>query len=258
MEPWRTKLAEGDSEAAWALFIDRYRRLILTTVRRTVDDDERVMDAFQDVCGHLSANRLDRLQRYDHGATPRARFSTWLVTVVHNLSLDWLRRCDGRRRVKPPSQLSEVQERIFGHVFIEQRSHAETYELIRSATPEELTFGAFLKELAETYRVVERTRARGAMRYFPAALEPTVATDAKGEHAVARAQMRSRLRKALASLPAEERLGVQLYVVDGLPAAEVAQTLGWPNAKAVYNRVYRALTRLRAALELQGVGPADL
>ena len=48
-----------------------------------------------------------------------------------------------------------------------------------------------------------------------------------------------RLDALLGDLPADERLAVRLFVVEDLPAAEVARVVGWPNAKAVYNRVRR-------------------
>jgi RNA polymerase sigma factor (sigma-70 family) len=57
-----------------------------------------------------------------------------------------------------------------------------------------------------------------------------------------------RLAAALSTLPADERLAIQLYVIDELPAAEVARVLGWPSAKTVYNRVGRALKVLRRIL----------
>ena len=56
----------------------------------------------------------------------------------------------------------------------------------------------------------------------------------------------------------DERLAVQLFVVDEMPAAEVARTVGWRNAKAVYNRVYRALGTLGQGLERQGIRRGDL
>jgi DNA-directed RNA polymerase specialized sigma24 family protein len=62
----------------------------------------------------------------------------------------------------------------------------------------------------------------------------------------------------LQTLPPDDRLALQLYVVEELPAADVAQRLGWPNAKTVYNRVYRTLSRVRAILERAGLGPGDL
>jgi DNA-directed RNA polymerase specialized sigma24 family protein len=54
------------------------------------------------------------------------------------------------------------------------------------------------------------------------------------------------------------RLAVELFVVERMSAADVARTVGWPNSKAVYNRVYRALATLKARLESEGIGPGDL
>jgi DNA-directed RNA polymerase specialized sigma24 family protein len=43
-----------------------------------------------------------------------------------------------------------------------------------------------------------------------------------------------------------------------MAAADVARLVGWPDAKAVYNRVYRALATLRAELGREGIGSGDL
>jgi DNA-directed RNA polymerase specialized sigma24 family protein len=67
-----------------------------------------------------------------------------------------------------------------------------------------------------------------------------------------------RLAAALATQPADVRLAVQLFVVDELKAADVAAVVGWPNAKAVYNRVTRALLAMRGELEREGVHHGDL
>jgi len=66
------------------------------------------------------------------------------------------------------------------------------------------------------------------------------------------------LARALEALPADERLAVQLYVVDEMPAEEVARVLGYPNAKTVYNRVYRALGAIRGHLAQAGIRGPDL
>jgi DNA-directed RNA polymerase specialized sigma24 family protein len=68
----------------------------------------------------------------------------------------------------------------------------------------------------------------------------------------------ARLAEALESLPHDDRLAVQLFVVDELPAADVARIVGLPNAKAVYNRVYRALAELRLHLQRLGVSGPEL
>ena len=255
MEPWRAKLAQGDTGAAWDLFIERYRRLILATIRRMIDDREDAFDAFGYVCQALYARDLARLRRYREG---QARFSTWLVTVVHNQVIDWVRQREGRPRVTAPAALSRIQERIFTHVFVEQRSHVEAYELVRAATSDDLSFSAFLKELAQTYRLVERARPRGVMQYLAAPSPLDDPTGPSPEKRLDAAEIRGRLAEALDSLCDDERVVLQLYVVEGLSAVDVARTLGWPNAKAVYNRAYRGLSRLRSSFKRQGIGPADL
>jgi hypothetical protein len=62
-----------------------------------------------------------------------ARFTTWLVTIVHHLTIDWLRQRNGRQRVMAPDGLSPLQQQIFQRVFVERRSHSEAYELVCSA-----------------------------------------------------------------------------------------------------------------------------
>jgi DNA-directed RNA polymerase specialized sigma24 family protein len=38
----------------------------------------------------------------------------------------------------------------------------------------------------------------------------------------------------------------------------VASLVGWPNARTVYNRVSRALARIREEFRRKGIGPGDL
>ena len=108
MEPWLTEIAAGRYQAAWDLVAERYNRLILATIRRLVRDHDDVMDVFSAVCQALSENDLARLRRFVDEPT-RARFSTWLVAVVRNLTIDWLRKRDGRRRDDVPEALSGLQ-----------------------------------------------------------------------------------------------------------------------------------------------------
>ena len=255
MESWRAKLSAGDAEGAWDEFIARYRRLILATIRRTLGDDDDVADVLAEVCANLSADNLARLERHTESGT--ARFSTWLVTVVHHQTIDWVRRREGRHRVRPPPGLSPLQQQIFQHVFDERRSHVEAYELIRQRSNPDLAFGAFVREVAATYRTVEQIRGRAATHYFAGPPIFSEQNEATVEEALIAAETGRRLVTALEILPADERLAVQLFVIDDLPAERVACAVGWPNAKSVYNRVYRALAELRKELESRGVERAD-
>lgn len=219
--------------------------------------DDDVVDVFSHVCQALLRDDLKLLRRYTEQSSRAAQFSTWLVTVVHNQTIDWLRSREGRPRASAPPGLSSLQLQIFQHIFLRHRSHAETFEIVRTSAASSLTFGSYLKEVAETYRAVNRRRGAGVLRYFRSP-QPGDEQAASAEHELENAELGRRLGQLLESLPPDERLAVQLFVVDEMPAADVARMVGWPNAKAVYNRVYRALATLRERLEQQMIGPADL
>jgi len=250
MEEWRAKLAAGDSQGAWDAFITRYRRLITGTIRRTVIERDDIAEVFAEICAALSTDDMALLKR--HAQEGAATFSTWLVTVVHHRAVDWMRKEHGRRRITPPPGLTDLQQRIFHHIVAERRSHVETYELIRQRFDNALPFGSFLKELSETYRVMERGSGKAATHYLPGPPVSLNETESLADEALFSAETGTQLAAVLKHLAADERLAIQLFVIDELPAERVAKIVGWPNAKAVYNRVYRALAEARKELEQQG------
>src|SRR5437879_7096251 len=97
MDDWVAELRGGRPEAAWDLCLARYRRLIFSAIRHYAQDYDDVMDIFARVCEALRADDLRRLRCYVDQPDHRARFSTWLVTVVRHLTVDWFRHRDGRR-----------------------------------------------------------------------------------------------------------------------------------------------------------------
>jgi RNA polymerase sigma factor (sigma-70 family) len=257
VEPWQSKLAEGNPQAAWDLFASRYRKLILATIRRLIRDHDQVMDGFSEVCAALAANDLARLQRFTERHPRGASAATWLVVVVRNLTIDWVRKQEGRDRHQLPSGLSPLQQQIYTAVFLEGASHVEAYETIRAQGGTQESFPAFLREVRETYRLAPRSS--GAMLRAPGPppapeLEPTITLPDPAETA----ESSRRVANALAGLAPDVALAVQLFVVDRLSAAEIARAVGWPNPKMVYNKVYRALTALRQGFEREGIGRGDL
>jgi RNA polymerase sigma factor (sigma-70 family) len=251
MERWTSALQALRYDVAWDLFLDRYRGLIFSAIRHYVQDYDDVMDVFARVCEALREDDLRRLRRHVEQPVHQARFSTWLVTVVRNLTVDWFRHRDGRCRLsRVAAGLPPLRRRIFEHVFLHKRSHVEAYELMRSADCLDLSFGQFLVEVSATYRAVSDGRRGRILRELggpaPPVLETVEANDAVDER-------REELAYALSSLSPDERVAVQLYVVEEMPADSVAKVVGWPNAKAVYNHVYRALAVMRARLTTRDV-----
>jgi RNA polymerase sigma factor (sigma-70 family) len=198
VEPWVSTLRDGDTQAAWDLFAERYRRLILATIRRLVDDEDQVMDVFSRVCQALIENDFARLRRYDEQRDRAASVSTWLVAVVRNQTVDWLRQQHGRQQ--PVKEVGNWPA---------DRPHS-----MEASTSE---------------------------------VDPAAASES--------ARI---LAAALAHYPPDVQLAVQLFIVNEMPAAAVAQAVGWANAKAVYNRVYRVLDAVREDLARQGIGHGDL
>jgi len=256
-EDWAVELRQGRPDRAWDLFLTRYRRLVFAAIRHYTQDYDEVMDVFARVCEALRESDLRRLRSYVEAPTHRARFSTWLVTVVRNLTIDWFRERDGRRRLPAVTEgLPPLQRRIFECVFLDRRGHVETYELIRTSDAPDLPFREFLVELRATYRAVTKGR-RGRVLFDlggppPPEPQPDEPSPADVEDA------RRLAARVLESLSAEDRVAVELYVVEELPADQVATVLGLPNAKAVYNLVYRALASAREHFERAGIRREDL
>ena len=254
MEPWQFKLRAGDPQGAWDLFHERYRRLILATIRRLVSDHDDVMDVYASLCQALSAEECARLRRYTERSAGRAGAGTWLVAVVRNFTVDQLRAQHGRERRAVPAGLSDLQQEIYRALCLDGHSHVEAYELIRQRRGEPIPFAAFLREIRSTALQApcpDRAHVGRATAPPPddiptPEVDPAVTAEAVG-----------RLGQALAGLPSDVRLAVELFVVEQLSAGEVARAVGWPNAKAVYNRVARALARIREVLERAGLGPGD-
>jgi len=261
VDEWVAELQQGRLDAAWDLFLDRYRRLIFAAIRHYAQDYDDVMDVFARACEALRADDLRRLRSWVEQPEHRARFSTWLVTVVRHLTVDWFRHRDGRRRLSAVAEgLPPLRRRIFELVFLDRRSHIEAYELIHAGEAPTLTFREFLGELRATYQAVSKGRRGEILRDLAPTSDAVenLPADPTGPSATGAAEQSQLMERALTMLAPEDRLIVELYVLEELPAETVAKVLGLPNAKAVYNRSYRALALVREQLERAGVRREDL
>jgi RNA polymerase sigma factor (sigma-70 family) len=252
MEAWIAELRAGRPDAAWDLILTRYRRLIFATIRRYAQDYDDVMDVFTRVCEALREDDLRRLRGWASESHHTARFSTWLVTVVRHLTIDWFRERDGRKRLSAvATALPPLRRRIFELVFLQHRSHIEAYELLRSTQAPSLTYPDYLAELRATYRSVsEGRRGRLLLEFGPLPFHPEVAEAA--DQGSPDLEQRELVQRALRMLDPADQVAVRLYVLEELPAADIARIVGLPSAKAVYNRVYRALAALRSQLTTAG------
>jgi hypothetical protein len=91
VDPWVTKLHEGNPEAAWDLFVEQYRRLIFAAIRHYAEDYDDVMDVFARICEALREDDLKRLRHYLEGRRwesrqPRLAALWWSVPWAGGMS----------------------------------------------------------------------------------------------------------------------------------------------------------------------------
>jgi RNA polymerase sigma factor (sigma-70 family) len=259
VEPWVDALQQRGPDAAWDALLNRYRRVIFAAIRHYAEDYDDVMDVFARVCEVLREDDLRRLRSWAEQREHRARFSTWLVTVVRNITADWFRHREGRRRLSAVAEsLPPLRRHIFEHIFLEQHRHVETFELLRGSEAPDLSFRQFQTELRATYKAVTQGRRGHVFRDLGRAPPYEAEPEAEATPFADTAENPALLAQALDQLSPEDRVAVELYVMQELPAEAVARVLGLPNGKAVYNRVYRALAAVREGLEQAGLRREDL
>jgi DNA-directed RNA polymerase specialized sigma24 family protein len=171
-----------------------------------------------------------------------------LVTVVRNTAIDWYRRNSDRSRLaRRLAVLGEPQRQIFGLIAIQGLSYVEAFEIMKSRGDYGGTFGEFLKEVRELHESV-RHSSPGLVRDL-VGINPFegLAQDNINPTSDVLADC-SLVTRCLSTMPLDVQTATLLFVVDGVAAGEVARIVGWPNAKAVYNRVYRALAAIREQL----------
>jgi RNA polymerase sigma factor (sigma-70 family) len=274
-ECWPEQLRRGDTESAWDQVVQRYHRLVFGTVRHYADDPDTLMELFTFVCESLRADDCARLRKYAALPPGKVRFSTWLVPVVRNLTSDWFRRRDGRRRLsRRLARLPPLERDAFQHVFVDGDSLAAAYETLRTTRYEGLTFAAFVDAVCRAQSAVgvralgtlppglgrrEPLRPQGgaAVDTGQPITDPPSESPLPDDHLLS-SETGAVLREGLAMLSPDDRLTVELYVVEGLSAAEVASRLGLSGPGTVYKRVHRSLSRLREFLRCRGLELSDL
>ena len=200
------------ADAAWDEFVAVHSPLLLHVTRRLTSDRDAAMDAYARVLERLREDDCRRLRAYVPDG--RSRFTTWLVTVVRRLCLDWHRESFGRARAEASTQAHEAHER---------RRRLRT-----------LARDAGIEEFDDAVDAGSR--------------EP----DGPDEHLRA-LELHDALEAALATLPPSDQLLLRLRFDDELSAQQIARTLHYPTPFHVYRRINALLAQLRAALRARGI-----
>ncbi|HZN93160.1 MAG TPA: sigma-70 family RNA polymerase sigma factor [Myxococcales bacterium] len=134
-----------------------------------------------------------------------------------------------------------MAEEVVQDAFLEVWRRAREYDAARG------TVSAWIATISRT-RALDRLRAdaRLAAAKEKAAAQPETPSVAPLELAVER-QQRERVNAALGTLPAEQRLAIELAYFDGLTQREIAEKLGQPLG-TVKTRVRLAMEKLAVVL----------
>lgn len=122
--------AQGDPEA-WKRFIDAYGRLIRATVFKLFQVQFAPSSDAEDIENHVYEKLLEDGCRRLLAWRGRAKFSTYLVQVVRNLVLDYLKKENRGPRVTPTHDFSKFPDHS-DHP-LERELQSERKELLHNA-----------------------------------------------------------------------------------------------------------------------------
>jgi RNA polymerase primary sigma factor len=255
------KLLTLDVETGWrsfeAFFADDMRRIILRNLPGT-DHQQNRQDAYQSVCEALLKNDLQRLRAYSGHGSPAG----FILQVIENLVIDYVRKVVPRRRLPAPIQrLSVLDQSVFRLLYWE-RLPPEPKLLLSQIERVEPPITA-----AEVAEAIVRVRAALPSGYAADAHGPNKMIDISAadesllagggdlavptpednligqQQASLLEQALAVLKQALPRLDAGERLYLQ-YALNGYPAREIARLAGLP-VETVHKLAQRVKRQLR-------------
>jgi RNA polymerase sigma-70 factor (ECF subfamily) len=173
------RVGEGDV-GAYRELVTRYAPLLLRFTTRLLRDEAEAEDVVQETCM--------RVWQHARDYTPRARVTTWLHRIAHNLAVDRLR---ARGRLKPLPDDDAMPESARQPTLLDEKRRALALEAALAELPERQAAALTLvhlhglsgKEAADVLGIgaeaLESLLARGR-RALKAGLEAPRAAGAKG------------------------------------------------------------------------------
>jgi RNA polymerase sigma-70 factor (ECF subfamily) len=107
---------EGDVDA-FEVLLERYQQPLLNFIFKFCNNYHQAQDLVQDVFLRIIKNA----KSYE----PRAKFSTYLYTIAHNLCIDYLRRQKKRRNVSLSDPIDVNQELTLADTVKDERPNPE-------------------------------------------------------------------------------------------------------------------------------------
>lgn len=260
-------LFRDDPDRAWDAFIEQYTPTLLALIERAgVLNKDEAMDLYVRVCERLADRNCERLRNHD---PEKGTLSSWLVVVVRNVAVDWVRSRVGRRRLFGCiKELPAFEQRVFELYYWDDKMPTEIVGTLGSELRREVAIvevfdalGRIESVLTERHRtelLSMATRARPAVPLDDpegGVIDPP-APAADPEAAMGAQQINERFGAALAELPQEDAAIVRLKYVQGLTNAQIKKALHLKDLSE--ERVKAILDNLRAALTRSRIGVADI
>ena len=146
------RLGSHDAGAAWLEFLDLYAPLIMYTASQFEYEQSRINECFIYACEQLNDNGFRRLLKFNTGG--KARFRTWLGSVVFNLCADWHRREYGRVTLLPAISALPAFDQAVYRLVIEQGMNREAcFQYLRADFPD-LTRDLVTRAVARIYELL--------------------------------------------------------------------------------------------------------
>jgi RNA polymerase sigma factor (sigma-70 family) len=246
---------------AWMEFLESYGPVLYQAARTYTPSQDAAADCYVYICEQLAHNRFKRLLKFNPKGC--ASFTTWLRVVARNLCFDWHRSQSGRHRpFKSLEGLSALELEIYRWRFAHGASQHETLQQLAPQFPnvdlDELSAveGRLQNSLSSRQRWILSTRRQSEIgtRVAVAGEEdepcmPEVAdSQPDQETLLVTQQQQEQLQKTLASLPADERLLLQLRFEHGLSLDEVARLSGLGDGQRVHRKLIAVLKKLRCLM----------
>jgi DNA-directed RNA polymerase specialized sigma24 family protein len=256
-DPVLLELLARDPSRGWRAFIDHYTPLILTVIERAgVSGRDEAMEVYVLACDRFAENDCRRLCRHDPS---KGALSTWVGAIVRHTVVDWVRSQAGRRRLFGTiGELSRSDQRVFEEYYWNGRTVAEISEMVRGDRVAPLGLTGTLDALERVERALT-SRQRAELLTFAARRPAVSLTDDDEEPSLVvtdpspdpettlRVVEAGRaLEAAMLELPEDDRLIVQMRIVDGLTLGEIGRALRLPDVTSA--RLHAILARLRARL----------
>lgn len=259
-------LLNEDPERAWHVFVDQCTPTMVALIAHAgvADADDRT-EVYVRICERLAERACARLRQYDPS---KGALAAWLTIVVRHAVVDWVRSRAGRRRLfGVVERLAEFDRRVFELFYWERCRVTEIAEML-NRPHERVSIAAVFDALARIETALSE-RQRGELLALAARSARTVELDGTAddrplaivdrrpdpEAALHVKRLDRALSAALATLAPQDAAIVRMLFVHGWALHEVQRALRLTTLTR--DRVRGILTRLRTALEAQGVGGGE-